>query len=135
MPRPALQLLAVALAVAAVVALLVSGVAAQQAPNAPVVFRAAVNYVELDATVTDVRGNTVADLQQADFEVLEDGKPQAIATFARVDLPVQRADQPLVTPTAAPIEPDVRTNAAIEGAIYLIVLDDLHTDFARTPRV
>ncbi|MBM3821054.1 MAG: VWA domain-containing protein, partial [Acidimicrobiia bacterium] len=32
-------------------------------------------------------------------------------------------------------EPDVRTNTAAEGRIYLIVLDDLHVTFSNTPRV
>ena len=78
-------------------------------------------------------GKSVPGLRGADFEVLEDGHPQTIAAFTQVDLPVQRAEQPLFAST--PIEPDVRTNAAIQGSIYLIVLDDLHTDFDRTPRV
>jgi VWFA-related protein len=125
------------------VTLAVSGISAQQSSTAPVVFRAAVNYVEVDATVTDARGNAVSDLSAADFEVLEDGKRQTIASFAHVELPVQHtapasliaglAD--LTTSAPRPIQSDVRTNTAIEGGIYLIVLDDLHTDFARTPRV
>src|SRR4051812_31533064 len=36
----------------------------------PVIFRAEVNYVELDAIVTDGAGNVVPDLTQADFDVL-----------------------------------------------------------------
>ena len=120
--------------IALCVALAAAGPSAQQSQTAPVVFRATVNYVEVDATVTDSRGNAVADLAAGDFEVLEDGKPQTIASFARVDLPAQRtATSPLVA--AAPIQADIRTNTPIEGGIYLIVLDDLHTDFARTPRV
>ncbi len=119
--------------VALVALLAAGGLSAQQAPPAPIVFRAEVNYVEVDAIVTDARGNAVPSLRAADFEVLEDGTPQTIAAFTRVDLPVQRAEQPLFAST--PIEPDVRTNAAIEGGIYLIVLDDLHTDFDRTLRV
>src|SRR4051812_31542544 len=126
MPRP--------LPVALWVALAAVGVSARQSPTAPVVFHATVNYVEVDATVTDARGNAVHDLAAADFEVLEDGQRQTIASFASVDLPVQRAvPSPLLVNAA--IEPDVRTNAAIKGGIYLVVLDDLHTDFARTPRV
>jgi len=120
--------------IALCVAVAAAGPSAQQSQTAPVVFRATVNYVEVDATVTDSRGNAVADLAAGDFEVLEDARPQAIASFARVDLPAQRGTpSPLVA--AAPIHADIRTNTPIEGGIYLIVLDDLHTDFARTPRV
>ncbi len=122
------------------VALAVVGLSAQQSPTAPVVFRAAVDYVEVDATVTDARGNAVSNLAASDFEVLEDGKPQTIASFARVDLPVQRAvpASSLVagnSPVLPTILPDVQANAPIEGGIYLIVLDDLHTGFGRTARV
>jgi VWFA-related protein len=108
---------------------------AQQAPDQPppVIFRSEVNYVELDATVTDAQGNVLPDLTQADFEVLEDGKVQKVSTFAHIDLPIEKAERPLFAST--PIEPDVQTNRAIEGRVYLIVLDDLHTALARTPRV
>lgn len=110
------------------------GLTAQQGSDTPpVIFRAEVNYVEVDAIVIDAQGNVVPNLTQADFEVLEDGKPQAIASFAHVDLPIQKAERALFTST--PIEPDVRTNQSIEGRIYLFVLDDLHTDVARTTRV
>ena len=108
--------------------------AAQQGSQAPpVIFRTEVNYVELDAIVTDAQGNVVPDLAQTDFEVLEDGKPQKVSTFAHVDLPIEKPEKPLFA--SAPIEPDVQTNRAVEGRIYLIVLDDLHTAVARTPQV
>ena len=106
--------------------------AARQAPP-PVIFRSEVNYVELDAIVTDAQGSVVSDLTQADFEVLEDGKPQKLTTFSHVDLPIEKAERPLFVST--PIEPDVQTNRAVEGRVYLIVLDDLHTALMRTPRV
>src|SRR4051812_41538318 len=108
--------------------------AAQQGSEAPpVIFRAEVNYVELDAIVTDAQGNVVSDLAQTDFDVVEDGKPQKISAFAHVDLPIEKPERPLFA--KAPIEPDVQTNRAVEGRIYLFVLDDLHTALARTPRV
>jgi VWFA-related protein len=125
--RPALLALGVALAVV--------GLSAQRSPSAPVVFRAAVDFVEVDATVTDARGDAVSDLTAADFEVFEDGTRQEIASFARVELPARPA-VPSVTAVVDPtILPDVQTNAPIEGGIYLIVLDDLHTGFGRTARV
>jgi len=120
-----------------------SGIAAaqQQAsqPPAPqpqqpaVTFRVEVNYVEVDAIVTDAQGRVVSNLTAPDFEVLEDGKPQKISSFSLVNIPVERAERPIFSST--PIEADVQTNAHAEGRIYLIVLDDVHTDFTRTPRV
>ena len=106
--------------------------AAPQEPP-PVTFRVEVNYVEVDAVVTDAQGRLVTDLSQADFEILEDGRPQKIDAFALVNLPIERLERPLFA--AAPIEPDVQANTAQEGRIYTIVLDDLHTSFTNTPRV
>ena len=105
----------------------------QQTEQPPVTFRAEINLVEVDAFVTDAQGSPVTGLTAADFEVLEDGKPQKISSFSLVNIPIERGDRPPFA--AAPIEPDVRTNRLVDGRIYLIVLDDLHTDFTRTPRV
>jgi Ca-activated chloride channel family protein len=46
------------------------------------VFRGGVDLVNLAATVTDKKGNLITDLTAADFEVLEDGKPQTVRYFA-----------------------------------------------------
>jgi VWFA-related protein len=76
----------------------------------------------------------VTDLTRDDFEVTEEGTAQAITAFALVDVPIERPDPLLHRPT--PIEPDVRSNLdPFEGRIFLLVLDDLHTDFRRTARV
>jgi VWFA-related protein len=50
-------------------------------PQQPPVFRAGTTLVEVDAIVKDRSGRFVADLGPGDFEVLEDGKPQAIEGF------------------------------------------------------
>jgi len=98
----------------------------------PPTFRVEVNYVEVDAIVTDATGKPVSDLTAADFEVLEDGKPQKISAFSQVNIPIERADRPLFA--AAPIERDVQSNQQADGRVYLIVLDDLHINPLRTPR-
>src|SRR2546421_6289529 len=77
------------------------------APQQPT-FKLRVDYVEVDVVVTDKDGNLVRDLKKEDFQVMEDGKAQAINTFSLVDIPIERADRPLFQ--ADPIEPDVRTN-------------------------
>jgi VWFA-related protein len=105
---------------------------APQEPPPPT-FRVEVNYVEVDAVVTDAQGNPVIDLTINDFEVREDGRPQKISAFSTINLPIERAQRPLFANAA--IEPDVRTNTGAEGRIYMIVLDDLHTTFTTTPRV
>jgi hypothetical protein len=65
-----------------------------------------VNYVEVDALVTDASGEPVTDLTAADFELREEGVPQEIASLATVNLPLDRADRPLYT--RHPIEPNMR---------------------------
>src|SRR5438876_1219038 len=100
----------------------------------PPTFKVEVDYVEVDALVTDQRGNFVRDLKKEDFQVLEDGKPQTIATFSIIDIPTERANRPLFA--SQPIEPDVKTNAQpFDGRIYVMVIDDLHTTFGRSQRV
>jgi Ca-activated chloride channel family protein len=49
------------------------------------VFRTGVDLVNLGVTVTDRKGNLVADLAADDFEILEDGKKQALRYFAAGD--------------------------------------------------
>ena len=68
----------------------------------PITFRAEVNYVEVDARVVDAKGAFVPGLAQGDFEVLEDGKPQKVAAFSLVNIPVERQARPLFA--KAPIE-------------------------------
>ena len=127
----------------AAAALAVSLQAGQNPPAAPpqpdrqmpqVTFRLEVNYVEVDATVVDRQGNFVDTLQASDFQVFEDGKPQAITSFGLVRIPVEQAEMPLFA--TQPIEPDVQSNdRPFDGRVYLIVLDALHTSPLHTPWV
>ena len=45
---------------------------AQQVPLGPPVIRINVNLVQVDAVVTDSKGNAVTDLKADDFEILLD---------------------------------------------------------------
>src|SRR5262245_20734373 len=113
----------------------------QSAPAPPpdpqqsgVTFKAEVNYVEVDARVVDANGKFVPDLGQRDFEIVEDGKPQQISIFSLVNLPVEKNVRQLFA--SKPIEPDVQNNlSGLDGRVYLIVLDDLHTAALRSLRV
>jgi VWFA-related protein len=103
---------------------------AQQPPT----FKVRVDYVEVDAVVTDRQGRLVRDLKKEDFQVLEDGKSQAITNFTMVDIPVDKDPRPLFA--SSPIEPDVKTNEKpFDGRVYVMVVDDLHTRFGRSQRV
>ena len=99
----------------------------------PITFRAEVNYVEVDARVLDQQGKFIPGLKPEDFEVLEDGKPQKVTAFSLVNIPLERVERPLFA--SRPIEPDVRNNLqGADGRIYLIILDDLHTNALRSQR-
>jgi VWFA-related protein len=57
---------------------------ARQDPQRPI-FHTEANYVRVDVYPT-ANGLPVGDLQQADFELLEDGKPQKIDQFEHVEI-------------------------------------------------
>lgn len=108
------------------------GQQADAPPQQPqVTFKSEVNFVEVDAIVTDDDGTFVSDLTADDFEILEDGEPQTVTSFGIVDIPIEPAERPLFAD--APVEPDVVTNAReYDGRLYLLLLDDLHTAPLRT---
>ena len=56
---------------------------APQSPPQPT-FRAGVNVIRVDVIVNDDKGNPVTDLTREDFEIVEDGRPQAIDLFRHV---------------------------------------------------
>jgi Ca-activated chloride channel family protein len=70
---------------------------AQQAPS----FRAGVDVVSLNVTVTDVAARYVTDLNAEQFSVYEDGVKQDITLFSRTNLPVALA---LLLDTSASME-------------------------------
>ena len=120
-------------------ALAATAVIAQQAETPaepaqpPLTFRVEANFVEVDAFVSDGSGKPVTDLRASDFQVVEDNQPQTVSAFAFVNMPITRPERPLFSPAA--IEPDVDTNIGMDGRIYLFVLDDMHVDVTRGPRV
>jgi VWFA-related protein len=102
-----------------------------QSQSAGITFKSEVNYVEVNAVITDARGNFVRDLKKEDFEIYEDGKLRPPAVFRLVELPVST---PKSTPavnavSSRPVESDVRSALQpFDGRLYVLVLDDLHVD-------
>lgn len=89
-------------------------------------FRAGVNFVRVDVIVNDNKGEPITNLTQADFEVLEDGKPQSIEQFRliRVDGNPRPGDPP-------PRELRNRIDEEIEISkddvrLFVLFLDDYH---------
>ncbi len=103
----------------------------QQPPPAPTpqppVFRTGINFVRVDVIVSDRQGAGVADLQQGDFDVTEDGKPQQIESFKLVKLDggvMAAADGP---PKAIRSDYDEEAEAAKDDVrLFAIFLDDYH---------
>ena len=130
------------LAIALVLAASGAGVLAQaQAPGAPVpqapeqppvTFKVEVNLVEVDAFVTDAQGNPAPGPTAADFELLEDGKPQR---FPPSRSSTSRSSGP--SARSSPRRPSSPTCDEPGGGRPDLSdpSDDLHTDFSRTPRV
>lgn len=57
-------------------------------PSAPQVFRAGVEIVSLNVTVTDAQGRYITDVGQDEFGVFEDGAKQELTYFNRTNLPI-----------------------------------------------
>src|SRR5512139_1666898 len=98
----------------------------QDPQQRPPVFRAGVNAVRVDVIVTDRDGNPVSDLTAADFEVLEDGKPQTVDLFKLINSdgnPAPGADPPRAIRSAY----DQESEAARDDVrLFVIFLDDYH---------
>ena len=95
--------------------------AAQQ--TAPPIFRSGVDAVELDVVATNANGDPVTDLTADDFEVREQGKPQTITSFTRIDIPIEKAERPLFA--GRDIEPDVQSNDGPDGRVYVIAFENV----------
>jgi len=123
-----------------------SGALAQQPPAPPVettnpqtgtdpardgqgqtpVFRAEINFVRVDAIVTDEDGNVLLDLTPDDFEVFEDGVLQEIESFRLVEL-TGVPDPTLPPPSSIHNEYDQEREAARpDTRIIVFFLDDYH---------
>lgn len=105
--------------------------------QAATAFRVAIDYVNVDATVTDDQGRFVRDLRPDEFEVYEDGRRQQVDAVTLVDIPFEPPGVRSSTapPSPAAAEPDVRANDMQAGRVFVIVLDDLHVHPMRTTRV
>jgi Ca-activated chloride channel family protein len=73
------------------------------------VFRAGVDLVTFGVTAVDRRGNLITDLTAADFEIVEDGRPQRIEHFARGDeSDITETHLGLMLDTSASMEADLK---------------------------
>lgn len=92
----------------------------------PPLFRSGIDSVSVDVIVTDRQGRPVTDLTQADFEVREEGKPQAIETFRLVKVDEDR-EAPEATRDILSSADHARELAREDNRLLVIFLDDYHT--------
>jgi len=91
----------------------------------PPVFRTGTNQVRVDVTVTDRKGEPVRDLGKDDFEVREDGVPQAIDTIKLIEANGAAPDDDMSLPIRS------RQHAYAEAArddirVFVIFWDEYH---------
>jgi VWFA-related protein len=117
------------------VALVLTAVSAGQAPQAPQapIFKAGTDLVRVDVTVTQRGDEPVADLHAEDFEITDDGVPQAVETLKFIQVDGTRQSN-----LDEPLEIRSKQHALLEAAredvrLFAIFLDDYH--IAKRPEI
>lgn len=97
------------------------------APDGQPVFRAGINFVRVDVIVSDRNGNPINDLKPEDFEVVEQGKAQAIETFKLISLDGGLLESATTTPRQIRTDDDEESEAARDDVrLFAFFLDDYH---------
>lgn len=125
--------LSAVLAVALTAPLLAAAVQEQPAPeDAQARFRAEANLVRVDAYPT-IDGKPVLDLAADDFEILEDGKPQTIASFEHIQIVPAGSQEARREPNS------VRESRAMtedgRSRLFVVFLDTYFTEIDGSHRV
>ncbi len=90
------------------------------AQDSGLVIRSTTNLVQVRLVAEDSKGRPVIDLQQSDFKILDDGKPQPITLFtSEQSTPLSRS-----VPGSAARQAE---GAAEQGGYALLLLDWLNT--------
>jgi VWFA-related protein len=101
-----------------------SGQGPEQTDEPRPVFRLSVSLVQVDAVVTDRKGRHVTTLGPADFQVLQDGKPQPVTAVAYV-----RADERYLDASGAPEPVVIPTSPRQARRVIALVVDDSRMTF------
>jgi VWFA-related protein len=104
----------------------------QATPEGQARFRAEANFVRVDVFPT-IDGKPVADLAQTDFELLEDGVPQAIQTFEHVVVRGPGPDAFRREPTSVRESREMVESG--RARLIVIFLDTYHVDYAGSHRM
>ncbi|HEX8638387.1 MAG TPA: VWA domain-containing protein, partial [Pyrinomonadaceae bacterium] len=88
------------------------------------VVRITTDLVQIDAVVTDREGNQVTNLTAADFELLQDGKPQKISNFSYVNSASPNQPTNSKSGKNSIPSPPVRVRPENAGRIITFIIDD-----------
>ncbi len=108
--------------------------AADDAQEQPPIFRTGINFIRVDVIVTDDDGNHVRDLEAADFQVFEDGEPQTIESFQRVE--ITGVPAPDAEPARAIVNnyDEEREAQRTDTRIFVVFFDDYHVRWSNGVR-
>jgi VWFA-related protein len=94
-------------------------------PTQTPAFRTGINFVRVDALVTDSKGNAIENLTQDDFEVFEDNKPQKVESFRYIKVEGNPLEGEL--PRQIRTTWDEETELARDDVrLFVIFYDDYH---------
>ena len=91
------------------------------AAQVPYIESVEVRVHNVDVVVTDAKGNPVRGLSRADFEVLEDGKPQPITNFSAYD----DGTAPPASSAAEPGVPEAAQTAKAAPRKFIFYVDEM----------
>src|SRR5215210_7504760 len=92
-----------------VIGIVAAAALAAQSPQDLPTFKSDVQLIDVDVVVTGRDGKPVRGLTRDDFEIIENGQPQAISNFAEI----MAAASNLVPPAAAAAPAPVAQGAAV----------------------
>jgi VWFA-related protein len=117
--------------------LAITGLAQSTDPSVASVIHLDVNLVQIDAVVTDPKGQPVKNLTAADFEILQDGKARPITNFSWVTASADSkaaAQSDYALTNAAPVLATRLKPDDVKRTLALVV-DDLGLSFENIARV
>ncbi len=98
---------------------------AQDSPPPPApVFSVGTTLVQVDSVVTDSKGRQIATLKPDDFQVLVDGKPQAITNFSYIHLDTPGVNSASLSADATAVSKPEQVRRSM-----VLVVDDLSLSF------
>src|SRR5271167_4462054 len=99
--------------------------------DAGTTFKLRVNLVQVHVTVRDGKGNPIPNLQREDFQVFDQGKPQAITAFAVETRESRKAKAEAAAKTQADAsEGGSASKAVLPDRFVAMEFDDIHLTMA-----